>query len=391
MLEQLQSLEGTAGAIILFGLYLLLGFLPAAGVTYVIYFLLTLPLRRNERVRFFLDLLERGLKEGHAPEQTIVQASATHDRALGVRFHLLAAYLEQGMRLSEALERVPRLLPAQLRATLKIGERIGDFSKVLAVGRRLVQDGVSQTRGAQNYLILLAFAVTPAMLLVPLVLRLKVLPSYQMVFAGMLQGPLPAFTRLIFAGTPLITVMQLVILGFIWLLAIFYLGGPRLHSWLSLAVPGGADWVLWRLPWRRKRLERDFSAVLAALLDAQVPEPEAVRLAGESTANDIVRDRADKICALLRQGVKLPEAIRLIDGGGELQWRLSNALRSGRGFLPALAGWHEALDAKAFQEEQTAAQLTTTGLVLLNGVLVASIVIAVFLALVQLLNEAILW
>ena len=45
-------------------IYLLLGFLPVCGVIYVLYFLLTLPLRRNERARLFLDLLELGLKEG---------------------------------------------------------------------------------------------------------------------------------------------------------------------------------------------------------------------------------------------------------------------------------------------------------------------------------------
>ena len=80
-----------------------------------------------------------------------------------------------------------------------------------------------------------------------------------------------------------------------------------------------------------------------------------------------------------------------MDDSGELRWRLANALHSSRGFLRALTGWHEALDAKAFQQEQAVAQLTTTGLVLFNGVMVAGIVIAVFLALIQLLNEAVLW
>ena len=80
-----------------------------------------------------------------------------------------------------------------------------------------------------------------------------------------------------------------------------------------------------------------------------------------------------------------------MDDSGELRWRLANALQGRGNFLRALMGWHEALDAKAFQEEQAAAQLTTTGLVLFNGVMVASIVIAVFLVLIQLLNEAVLW
>jgi hypothetical protein len=42
---------GDVGAIVVgFVIYLLLGLLPVFGVLYVIYFLVTLPLRRNERV-----------------------------------------------------------------------------------------------------------------------------------------------------------------------------------------------------------------------------------------------------------------------------------------------------------------------------------------------------
>jgi type II secretory pathway component PulF len=104
-----------------------------------------------------------------------------------------------------------------------------------------------------------------------------------------------------------------------------------------------------------------------------------------------VRRRAWRVVERLKAGVKLPEALRLLDDSGELQWRMSNALRRGKGFLQALGGWHEALDAKAFQQEQTAAQITTSALVFINGLFVAALVCAVFLALVNLLNAAALW
>jgi type II secretory pathway component PulF len=149
--------------------------------------------------------------------------------------------------------------------------------------------------------------------------------------------------------------------------------------------------MVFRLPWRRKRLQRDFSAMLAVLLDAEVPETEAVSLAAQSTDNLAIIRRAERVRALLQEGVKLPEAIRALDNSRELQWRLSNALRRGAGFVRALTGWHEALDAKAFQLEQAAAQVTTTVLVLVNGVIVASFMIAVFLVLITLINTAALW
>jgi type II secretory pathway component PulF len=385
-------LRTVAVVTVAFFLYLLFGLVPICAISYGIYFLLTLPMRRAERARMFLDLLELGLREGRTPEAAVTSAAASRDRSLGVRFQLVAAHLEQGLRLSQALEQVPRLLPPQVQAMLSTGERIGDLRKVLPACRLLLRDSVSHVRSALNYLILLAFAITPAMVVVPIVLRLLVVPKMKEVFAGMLEGhSLPAFTRLVFGGSTWVMVLQLCLVGFIWLATLAYLGGPRLYGWVHHLLPGLQDWLLARLPWRRKRLQRDFSAMLAVLLDAEVPEAEAVTLAAQSTANLAIIGRAQKVRARLQNGVKLPEAIGALDDSGELQWRLANALRHGSGFVRALTGWHEALDAKAFQLEQAAAQFTTTALVLINGALVACIMIAVFLILISIINQTSLW
>lgn len=378
--------------VLTFLLYLALGVVPLGGFIYAVYFLLTLPMRRNERARLFLDLLGLGLKEGRTADAAILDAASSRDSSLGARFHFLAAYLEQGVRLSQALDLVPRLLPPHIRAMLKAGERIGDVQKVLPACRQSLKDGVSQVRGALNYVILLAFVFTPLTMVVPLVVRIRVMPKFRELFRGMFEGSsLPAFTRLVFAGGNLSTLIQLSIIGLIWLAMLGYVGGPRLRQWVGRALPGLPDALLCRLPWRRKRLQRDFSAMLAVLLDAEVPEAEAVDLAAAATANTAIRRRANRAVTLLNQGVKLPQAICAMDDSRELQWRLANALKRGGGFLRALSGWHDALDAKAFQLEQTAAQITTTAFVLLNGLFVAAFVIAVFLALIQIINGAILW
>ena len=385
-------LQAIALLALAFVFYLIVGVVPICGACYAIYFLLTLPLRRNERARMFLDLVELGLQEGRTPEAAVTGAAASRDRSLGVRFHLLAAHLEQGLRLSQALEQVPRLLPPQVRAMLSTGERIGDVRKVLPACRLLLRDSVSHVRGALNYLILLAFAVTPLVVVVPLLLRNNVMPFVSEVFADMLGGQrFPAFTRLVLGGNTFAMAIQLGLVGIIWLAALAYIGGPRLHDWFHRVLPGTQDWLLARLPWRHKRLQRDFSAMLAVLLDAEVPEAEAVGLAAQSTANYSIIHRANKVRALLQDGVKLPEAMRALDGSRELQWRLSNALGRGAGFVRALTGWHEALDARAFQLEQAAAQVATTILVLVNGLIVGSIMIAMFLLMIELIHEAALW
>ena len=386
------QLQDIGFGVLCFFAYILAGLVPACGGVYLIYFLFTLPLRRNERARMFLDLLELGLKEGRTPEAAVIGASASRDRSLGVRFHLLAAHIEQGLRLSQALDQVPRLLPAQVCAMLKTGDRIGDLQKVLPACRLLLRDSVSQVRSALNYLILVTFAITPAMLMVPFGLGVFVLPKFKEVFAGMNEGMcLPAFTQLIFGGSKTLLTIQLGVVVVIWLATLAYLGGPRLHGWIHRLVPGAQDWLLSRLPWRRKRLQRDFSAMLAVLLDAGVPEAEAVSLAAQSTANLSIVRHGRKVCARLRQGVKLPEALRVLDSSRELHWRIANALQRGSGFVRALGGWHEALDARAFQLEQSAAQVFTAGLVLVNGLIVASIFVAVFLVLIQLIGGISVW
>ena len=123
---------------------------------------------------------------------------------------------------------------------LNSGERIGHIEKVLPACRRLLGDGVSQARGALNYLLLLAFAVTPFAIVVPIAITTFVLPKYREVFAGMSgDSKLPPFTEWVFAHSGWILSVQIGILVFIWLSAVFYIGGPRLHGWIGRFLPGG--------------------------------------------------------------------------------------------------------------------------------------------------------
>jgi hypothetical protein len=158
-------------------------------------------------------------------------------------------------------------------------------------------------------------------------------------------------------------------------------GGPRFASWLQAGVRPLRDWgdrFFLRVPWRRKRLQRDFSAMLALLLDAGAPEKKALSLAAFSTANGVFIRRAEKAAEQLRQGARLTDAVQLLDDTGEFRWRLLNGAHGSRGFFSALEGWQASLDARAFQLEQAAAQTLSTGLVLLNAATVALVAAAVY-------------
>ena len=93
----------------------------------------------------------------------------------------------------------------------------------------------------------------------------------------------------------------------------------------------------------------------------------------------------------LQQGETLTAAVQRMDDSGEFRWRLTNAFHGSGGFLRALAGWHEWLDAKALQQEQAAAHVFTTALVLWSGLFVGVVVVSVFMFLVSVIDAGVLW
>jgi type II secretory pathway component PulF len=145
------------------------------------------------------------------------------------------------------------------------------------------------------------------------------------------------------------------------------------------------------LPWQRRRVERDFSAMLALLLDAGLPEEKAVLMAGECVANRAFLARARRVTEELKRGVKLPEALQFMDDAGELRWRMTNAARSAGHFRESLAGWLDTLDAKAFGQEQAVAHVITSACVLINGCLLGLFTVTIFQCLIQIIDVAAAW
>ncbi|MCL4177594.1 MAG: type II secretion system F family protein [Verrucomicrobia bacterium] len=350
------------------------------------YFILSLPLRRHERARFFLDLLETGLKDGRSPEQSVVSLAQSRDGSLGARFHQVAAWIETGLRLGQALDRVPSFLPPRIHAMLKVGEEIGDVAKVLPACRRQLRDGASQSRGAVNYLLVAAFVLTPIAPAVFLGLSVFVFPKFVMVLRDM-DAALPALTQFVMNAAGLLSGVMVGATALIYLVGLSYLAGPRMRKGLGSVW----DTVAWAMPWKRNRIRRDFSAMFAALLDAGVPEERALTLAGASVVNRVIQRRTSAAAAELRAGVPLAVALKRLDDSSQFQWRLANAVQGRGGFLTALNGWLETLDAKAFQQEQAAAHLVTTGLVLFNGMIVGTLIAGVFLALISIIDAGVAW
>jgi type II secretory pathway component PulF len=361
--------------------------LPGGAFSVLIHYLLSLPMRRRDRALFFLDLVETVLQRGQPLEQAILAAAENRDRAIGVRFYLVAAYLEGGDRLGEALEKVPRFLPPQITAILRAGEKLGDLKRVLPACREVLRVAPDTVRSTMHYMMAILLLFAPVACWIICVLSVMVIPKFKEVAAGS-SAPLWPLTQFVFENTFWLVAFEIVIFLALLSAAVIYIGGPALVRWFQFRRVPVVDWITWRVPWKHKKLQRTFSAMLAVLLDGGVPEAEAVRLAGDSTANEICRRRARRVVAALKQGIKLDDAVRAFDDSGEFHWRLTNATHAHGGFLNALQGWHESLDARAYQQEEAATHAVASGLVILNGVLVGLIATAMFGILISMMRAA---
>ena len=393
-------IEGTV-VLLIFLLALLLVYCAFYGLHYV----LSLPFRRRERARMLLELLEASLDHGHSVEQSIIRLSKSRERSFGVRFHLLAAHLEQGLPLLAALEKVPRMLPPTVLAMLRVGAATGDLRRVLPSCRTHLRDAVPRVQKAQNYLVALVLAILPAQLLLYWMVRVVVFPKFREIFNDML-GSVPttswAIVELLDTAWP---VFMAVVGVPMFIGLVLYILGPRPAYWIEWLAPKFgppiarrlewlatlADRGMLVLPWQRRRVERDFSAMLALLLDAGVPEEKAVLMAGESVANRAFLDRARRVVEQLQRGVKLPEALQFMDDAGELRWRMANAARATGRFRESLAGWLDTLDAKAFGQEQAVAHVLTSACVVVNGCLLGLFTVSIFQCFIELIDVAGAW
>lgn len=304
----------------------------------------------------------------------------------------LVAHLQSGMGLLEALRKTPGIVEPRLLALLEVGGELGDLRKIMPTARAALAGATGKVRKAQNYFMVLALVVTPMTLVILPMMAVYILPKFQAIIRdmGVAAGSAPLFDWAI-ANLSWLASVHGMLMTVLWLGVLHYLAGPRFRAFANRFAPRLIARLELLLPWKRKRVSRDFSMLLAMLLDAGLPEERAVELAADSTANAVFQSRAAEACADLQNGASLPEALRRMDASGEFHWRLDTAARAGQGFLPALRAWHEALDARAFQQEQAAAQVATTSLVFYNGALVGLVMACVFQLLLSVISEVGSW
>jgi hypothetical protein len=362
---------------------LLVWFIVSGALFYILYFLLSLPFRRAERARMFLELLEEGARAGNV-ERFLLRVAEARESSLGTRFHLLAAWLAKGVPLDDALAQVPRLLPPDAVALLRVGRETGQLAAVLPLCRERLRDAGGAVRVAQGRMLMLLCGVLPLQLLVFTLMRVVVWPKFREI--GLDMGADLTVLELTMEHFTWLWPLVFVVFGVPVVLGLFgHVTGPSAWTWAPVVLPGIGPWLLTRCAWLTR-----------------LPDAFAVRLAAESTANAAFIARAARVADALARGTKLPDALALLDDSRELRWRLDTAAQSVRradapspeprsDFQTALAGWIAALDAKAFRGEQAAAHLLSAAFVLANGALVALVCMGTMQMLISLIAVAGEW
>ncbi len=366
-------------------LWLLVGLAPL-----VIFFALAAwsshaPLRRMETARLLLDLIQSSVENDKDPRESIIAASRTLDPEIAETFHDIACGLERGETIAQSLKYSGIRLPPAFTPIIAIGERTGRLNELLPAADRILRDGQKINRNTAASVIGLAFVVAPFAILMLAMLRVYVFPKFNAIMADMLGGKAPELASWAFAPDSQWLNAHILLMLLIWGSVLVYVATSQ--GLLSGTI---ADRINLLIPWRRRRMQRDFSTALGVLLDASLDESESVRLAADASGNQSFRERAGLILENLAQGMSLPEAVRPLDNDGQFRWRLSNAADASLGFMKALAGWQEDLDARAFFQEQAMTHGLAAFLVVWNGIVVGGIAFCVFQFLVHTLN-LLLW
>ena len=190
--------------------------------------------------------------------------------------------LRGGDTLSDCFDRHPRIFPAFYRGILRSAELTGQLDTVLAQLAGYLEKDLATRRKIKSAMI---YPIVVALMSIVTVVVLAgwVLPQFKSFFAS-LDATLPLPTRMMLAATDFLADWWWALLGGGAVLALIVFGAIRTEGGrytrdrFLLALPVLGDTIRFVL------VER-FCRILAAMVGAGVPLPEALRVATESLRN----------------------------------------------------------------------------------------------------------
>src|SRR5437868_9038602 len=298
----------------------------------------------------------------------------------------LALSIEGGSTFSEGLAQHPKVFNRLFVNMVKAGELGGVLEVVLARLSEFMEKA-QKIKGKVIAAMFYPVAVLVVAVAILMVLMIKVIPSFEQVFVGMGEGrPLPAFTRLVLgisrAVKDHIIVTMICVIVFIILFVLFKKTKFGRHAWdkfkLKMPVIG---------PVVSKVAISRFTRTLGTLVSSGVPILQALTIVKETAGNVVISNAVGAVHESVKEGETItapleasgvfpPMVISMVDVGEQT------------GALPEML----LKIADNYDEEVDNAVAAMTSLlepimIVFLAFVVGSIVIAMFLPLIDLINN----
>ncbi len=298
----------------------------------------------------------------------------------------LALAIEGGSTFSEALAQHPKVFNRLFVNMVKAGE-LGGVPEVVLTRLSEFMEKAQKIKGKVIAAMFYPCAVLVVATAILIILMVKVVPSFKAVFEGMLEGAqLPAFTRLVLGISGMVKdniLMTLaIVVVFVVLFSLFKRTKFGRHVWdkFKLKVPVIGPVV------SKVAISR-FTRTLGTLVSSGVPILQALTIVKETAGNVIVSNAVNSVHESVKEGETItapleasgifpPMVISMVDVGEQT------------GALPEML----LKIADNYDDEVDNAVAAMTSLlepimIVFLAVIVGSIVIAMFLPLIDLMNR----
>ena len=299
----------------------------------------------------------------------------------------IASRIEEGFTLTEALKEFPQSFDRLYVSLVSAGERAGDMSNILDKAASYLERKSRIQQDITGALVYPAVLITVALIIVLLML-IFVVPSVVSQFANLNQE-LPMLTRWLiglsdFISGPAIWFILAISIG---IFSSFKLSNTRnifsLIDKLLIHIPVIKDFLI------NANLAR-FTSSLSILRDNDIPIVQALDISTATISNSFLRSRLEESLVKVSEGDSFakslsavplipPIVIQMIDSGersGELEEMLIKSA--------------EFLDLEFQQSTKVALNLLEPLIVVMMGGIVAGIIVAVLLPLIQMNNLSLL-
>ena len=298
----------------------------------------------------------------------------------------LALAIEGGSTFSEALAQHPKVFDRLYVNMVKAGE-LGGVLEVVLMRLSEFMEKAQKIKGKVIAAMFYPVAVFVVAVAILMVLMVRVIPEFKKVFEGMVEGgKLPAFTQLVMGISEMIQKrFLLTIAGLVVLIVIFSLlkktkVGRYAFDKVKLKMPGIGPVI-------SKVAVSRFTRTLGTLISSGVPILQALTIVKETAGNVVISDAVGAVHESVKEGETItapleasgvfpPMVVSMVDVGEQT------------GALPEML----LKIADNYDEEVDNAVSAMTSLlepimIVFLAVVVGSIVIAMFLPLIDLMNK----